>query len=299
MKKENIFLTILAFAFSSLFFTSCSDDDKDSKVIVDSLTEIFKDGIKLPGQSSVMHSYITQPMIHVDDTVTITAISEKTVDISYHSSMWGDVTFHEVTISLVNDRFVLASSEGIASTITMTNPQTGVTNDYAAVLTSASLKKDASDYTLVIQMPSVMKGTTITFEKTTVATRFLNPVKLPGHSTVKHGPASMVHYEDTVTVSLSSENSINVTYHSSQWGDVTFHDVPVTLVNDRFDMTSSQTIESTITITNPHSGVSADYTAVLTSASIKKDMSDYAIVINIPAANNTCITFEEGAVAPE
>lgn len=127
------------------------------------VAKAFASATKLGGHTSAKFQYIPNPMVNGYDTVTVTPISDNTVSVNYKSNTWGEVTFDNVPLTIDNDNYLYTSTDGIASTISLTyhgNPGT-----YDATLKSVSISKDLKTYTFLINADIMSGGTTITFEE--------------------------------------------------------------------------------------------------------------------------------------
>ena len=127
------------------------------------VAQTFASATKLGGHTSAKFQYIPNPMVNGYDTVTVTPISDNTVSVNYKSNTWGEVTFDNVPLTIDNDNYLYTSTDGIASTLSLTyhgNPGT-----YDATLKSVSISKDLKTYTFLINADIMSGGTTITFEE--------------------------------------------------------------------------------------------------------------------------------------
>lgn len=127
------------------------------------VAKAFASTTKLGGHTSAKFQYMPNPMVNGYDTVTVTLTSENAVKVNYKSNTWGEVTFDNVPLTIDNDNYLYASTDGIASTLSLTyhgNPGT-----YDATLKSVSISKDLKTYTFLINADIMSGGTTITFEE--------------------------------------------------------------------------------------------------------------------------------------
>jgi len=127
------------------------------------VAKAFASTTKLGGHTSAKFQYMPNPMVNGYDTVTVTLTSENAVKVNYKSNTWGEVTFDNVPLTIDNDNYLYASTDGIASKISLTyhgNPGT-----YDATLKSVSISKDLKTYSFLISADIMSSGTTITFEQ--------------------------------------------------------------------------------------------------------------------------------------
>ena len=127
------------------------------------VAQTFASATKLGGHTSAKFQYIPNPMVNGYDTVTVTQISANEVSVNYKSNTWGEVTFDNVPLTIDNDNYLYTSTDGIASTISLTYHGNPGTHD--ATLKSVSISKDLKTYTFLINADIMSGGTTITFEE--------------------------------------------------------------------------------------------------------------------------------------
>ena len=107
------------------------------------------------GTTSASFQYSPDPMVTEGETFTVTALTDKTVSVSYESSTWGSFTFQDVAVS-GSDPYTL---KGEGKTL-MGMGETK--NEYAATLDGTIGAKTGS-VEFLITVPAVMGGLTIEF----------------------------------------------------------------------------------------------------------------------------------------
>lgn len=110
------------------------------------------------GYTKAVFTYSPSGIYTDDESVTITANDDGTVNVSYTSETWGTATIESIVVTKDNDNYVLAETEG---KIVMTG-MSGTSSEYAC-LASGTVSTDKDTYDIVFSVPSVMGGTTITF----------------------------------------------------------------------------------------------------------------------------------------
>lgn len=102
-------------------------------------------------------SFIYGSLSYEGDTVTVTAVSETTVDVTYTNEDWGEFSLSDLSVTENSDGSYSLSGEGEADL----SSHSGSTSGYAYTF-EATISSDCSDYTFTFDLPSVMSGTTIT-----------------------------------------------------------------------------------------------------------------------------------------
>lgn len=107
------------------------------------------------GTTSASFQYSSDPMVTENETFTVTAAGEGTVNVSYESSVWGSFSFEGVAVS-GSDPYTL---EGDGVTL-MGMGETK--SEYAATF-EGTVGKAAGTAEFLVTVPAVMGGITIEF----------------------------------------------------------------------------------------------------------------------------------------
>jgi len=116
------------------------------------------------GWTSASSAYF-KAMNNNGDKVVITANEDGTVNVTYTSVSWGEATFKNVVVNKTDAGFTFTASG--ESTILMPGMGGNEAKEYAAIMESGVLSTDLQTYTFVFSAPSVMGGTTMTFQNGT------------------------------------------------------------------------------------------------------------------------------------
>ena len=149
MKIRNLFILM----FVAFCAVSCgSDDDEkvsDASVVAGSYV----------GSSSATFKYVTTPMVTTDDTLTIKATADNTLDITYRSSTWGTMKLTNALVARNNTTYTITGNGTIMMEMNGSKPK-----NYECTF-SALMTCEEKNTKYVITIPSVMGGLVITFAK--------------------------------------------------------------------------------------------------------------------------------------
>ncbi len=192
MKSKIYAMMVMAVA---LFMTACSNEDEPTPNLVQDLAGTYK------GYTVADFKYTTIPMTTADESVSLTANTDGTGNVSFTSGQWGTFTVSNAVIALKNDTYTI---EGSGKTVMGMDPASQ--KEYDCTL-EGNISKDKQTVSILFNVPSVMGGLEVTF-------------------TLGDAPASMVIagvYEGTLEQSVSgsvtgTDDNSKVTIKSQENG---------------------------------------------------------------------------------
>lgn len=265
-------------------FQSCSSDDPETPV-----SQLIAGSYS--GYSSASFKYSTTPLCTNGETVAIVANNDGTVNVTLTSGTWGTTT--------VNNANVVASESSYAITGTGSiemGMHSGETTSYECTLTG-SLSSDKKTYNLVVTVPSVMGGTTITFTNGVASTAQILQGSLSGTATMKmkYMPNGIDYTGQTTSITANEDGTVNLSYEftstdesgaTSSMGEITLSNVSLTEEGDNYTFSVA---EATFNMGMSSTHSPYDCTVVGT---ISKDKSTFSIVYTLPSVmGGTTITF--------
>lgn len=151
MKLKETFKYLFMAVALTAGFASCSDDDETETPAAQVVAGTYS------GWSKFVFSYKPAGMSYDAQTVTLTAVDDETVTVGYTSD---DLGSSEITATVVKgtDGYTL-SGEGKFS-MGMSGSEA---KEYDCTL-EGTVSSDKATYSIVYTMPSVMGGSTITFQ---------------------------------------------------------------------------------------------------------------------------------------
>lgn len=276
---------------------SCDDDDDDvvvSEVEEDEEEEEEEAGVAYgvvgtyTGYTSTTFVYVSSAMITENESVTISASSGTTVDISYTSDTWGEFSISDAEVTLSGSTYYI-SGEGAA---TMTS-HSDTTTDYDCEF-EAEISDDLTVNAMTFTLPDVMGGTEIAFvesEDGEAPSAYVVAGSYSGYTstTFVYVSSAMITTDETVTLTSTSETTVDVTYSSDTWGDFTISDVTVDRTSDGFTLSGTGTASM-----SDHSGGTTDYDCEF-EGTIDSELSDPSFTFTLPdVMGGTVIEFIYG-----
>ena len=150
MKNLNYWIVaLLALSFS---FASCSNDNDDNTPDYATLA-----AGTYQGYTKAVAQYFPNGQFADDQSVTIKANEDQTVNVAYISTTFGTFTIENATVSFANDSYTI---KGEGKTVMGMEGQSS--KEYACEL-SATIDKAKTNPSFVFTVPAVMGGLTITF----------------------------------------------------------------------------------------------------------------------------------------
>ncbi|NDV82986.1 calycin-like domain-containing protein [Bacteroides sp. 51] len=212
MKIKNF----LAMMVVALCIVACSSDD-DGPSPAQSVAGAYKGYVIMDSPRSGTQSPVE------DQTVTITTNEDGTATVNYTSST-------SLGTSTISAAIVTATTNGytISGTGVSTMAMNGTSGSYDCTL-AGTINADKSDVKIVFTIPTVMGGTTITFQLGNAPENLLVAGKYSSYSsaTSPTGAAYGTYNDESITLKANTENGkVDFTY-SGQWGEGTATDLEV------------------------------------------------------------------------
>ena len=262
----------------SLSFASCDDDDDDDE---SSTSTTIADAVvgSYTSTASATFVYISYDMVNTGDLITITKSGDETVDIVYTGQTWGTGSFSDVSVAASGSAYTLSGS----GTLTMAGHSS--TSDYDATLEGTITS--SSDFEIVISVPSVMGGTTVTLTPTVIADYAVGDHTVYTEVLFTYISTPYTFVDETVSITKASDETVDVSYSNDTWGDWMVSGATVTATS------SGYTLEGTGTAAvASHSGGTSEYECTLT-ATLDSDGTITELVFSAEFMGTTTITCYE------
>ena len=232
------------------------------------------------GYTEVVFAYAS--MFYTDEDLTITSVSETTVDISYSNDTWGEYVAEDVTVTSAGDGTYTISGEGTA-TIAY---HTSTASEYSFTVTGTA-DSDGTITEIAFYL-EFMGGTTISFFEADAPAAYLLDGDYTGTLSAVFAYGSLSYEDESLTISASvGSETVDITYSNDTWGDYSFTGVEIGTDEDG-NYTLSATGTATIAY---HSSDATDYECTLT-ATISSDKSTYTFTMYMEFMGGTTLTLE-------
>lgn len=275
-------LTVTAACALALCMTSCGDDDDDASGVEDSEEGVAAAWVvegSYDGYTSTTFTYVTSAMITADETVTLTATDDNTVDVTYTSDTWGVFVITGAAVTQVDDGFALSGK----GTATMTD-HSGTSTEYVCTF-AGTIDSGLSSPSFTFTLPDVMSGTVIEFISGDAPAAYVVAGTYSGTLAASFAYGSMSYDDETITVTAVTETTADVTYSNDTWGDYTVSGATVTRSDDGSYVLTG---EGTATVSY-HSDTATEYGCTL-SATISADLTDYTFTLSMDFMSGTTLT---------
>jgi len=236
------------------------------------------------GWVKMVMAYAPDGINYDGQSITITANEDGTVNVVYSSTDLGDATISNVAVTKDGDSYKL-EGEG-----TMLMGMSEKKSEYACQL-SGTISADKETYSIVLTLPSVMQGTTITFTNgdipvaQNIAGSYDGWVKM----VMAYAPDGINYDGQSITITANEDGTVNVVYSSTDLGEATISNVAVTKDGDSYKLAGEGTMLMGM------SEKKSDYACQL-SGTISADKETYSIVLTLPSVmGGTTITFANGS----
>ncbi len=153
--KQQIFYAMMAVSLC-VGMTACSDDDEEDVVVVEVENVAEAVAGSYSGYTLASCAYFSDDAA-ADQVITVTAVTETTVNVSYISDTWGTFTIEGATVTQSGTTYTITGSG-----ITMMGMSESSISSYDCTLT-ASIESGKTSPSFVFSVPTVMGGLTITF----------------------------------------------------------------------------------------------------------------------------------------
>lgn len=262
----------------SLSLVACSDDDDDDDssyalTIADYVAGSYE------ATASASFVYISYDMVNTGDVVTITKSGDETVSITYTGETWGTGTFYDVSVTASGSSYALSGS----GTLTMAGHTS--TSDYDATIEATIAS--SSDFEIIISVPSVMGGTTITLTPTVTADYVVGDHTVYTEVMFTYISTPYTFVDETISITKAGDESVDVTYSNDTWGDWTVSGATVTATSSGYTIEGSGTAAVA-----SHSGGTSEYDCTLT-ATLDADGTITELVFTAAFMGTTTITCYE------
>ena len=295
MKIKNYFLLLALGLCLSFSMTACSDDDDEvttedeqEQTDPEETTSVTSEVAgTYSGYVDVLFSYITNPYAYPEETLTITAADDTTVDVAYENETWGTYAISGATVTDNGDGTYSIEGTGTA---TMDNHQGG-TNEYDADFT-ATIADGSSE--LVFSVPDVMTGTTVSFHEGDAPASYYAYGSYEGYTELESALVSLGAASQTVEVALNADDYsvVDITYESD-YGTVTVSAATATDNGDgTYTLDMVEVGNFAINMSMNGYTINDDYEITSFTATISDDGSTF--VFGMDFMSGTTVTFYEG-----
>ena len=283
MKLKLYMLMMSIFAICAV---SCSDDDEPVVKPAEEVAATYS------GYTVANCKYFTD-MAEDNQTLTITAIADATVNVTYSSDSWGDFTINGATVTESGNAYVIS---GTGVTVMGMN---GTTSDYECSFSGTVQKPYSSVAPKAVfsfTVPGVMGGLTIEFTEGEIPANLVVAGNYSGYTkaTAQYFPDGMYSEDQTVTVEYNSDGTFNVAYTSDTWGVFSIKNATMSVADKVYTLTGSGTTQM---------GMSADsmkeYECTMT-ATIDVNKGNSVFTFTVPGVmGGLTIEFTEGEMPTE
>lgn len=268
-------------AAALLGFAACDDGNENNETPLDPTDIAGTYNGYTDAKCQMFNNSLTE-----NESFTITANNDNTASFSFATGEWGTYTINKLKLTEKNGVYTISGS----GTTTISTMQGGTTTkDY----TLTGTIKSATDAILVISLPELMFGTTITFKMGTVpdGLKITSATGYSGHSIAYAGPAGTTPYDGETLYIKYADGKTAISFTSKGlWGTYKVDDVTVAKDNDGNYTVSGN---GTASIAPMGQGDPTDYTC--TVAGTIKSITDAEIVFSVPIMGGMTMTFKTGA----
>lgn len=218
----------------ALAFTACSDDDEvvaSSSTLASNVTGTYS------GYTTSSCDYFSD-WVCIDESITVSSASETTVDVSYDSGKWGTFAIEDAIVSECDSSYAISGS-GTAEIVIGTDTCT------YTVSVDAVIDSDGEVTSWTFNAPSSPWGDlAIDFIEGDATASSIVAATYRGYTQAATPHFSnLITPDETVTVSVSTETTVDISYVSGTWGTFTIEDAAVTVNGNSYYIDGSGTAE--------------------------------------------------------
>lgn len=224
--------------------------------------------------------------VYTDDTVTVTANGDGTVEVAYVNDTWGTYTLTAATVTAADDGSYSIAGEGTCAMAS----HSGGTSEYYCEGELTIADGAVSEGTFTVE--AVMGGTVVTYASGDAPAFEIGAGDHRGYAEVMFAYIStpMCNAYDTLTVTVAGTDVLDISYTNPTWGEYTVDSALVTANDD-----GSYSIEGTGTGAMAlHSGGTSEYYCEL-SATIDAAGTVEATFYMEAVMGGTSVVFYEGS----
>lgn len=235
------------------------------------------------GWSQFAFSYTPTPLVYASEKTAITANEDGTVNITYTSDDLGTGTFSNVTVEKDGSAYKLTGS----GTFSMSG-MSGTVSNYDCNL-SGTISADKETVNIVYSLPSVMGGSTITFQNGDAPVAQLLAGSYSGWSNGKSNYFSgYLGTDETVKITANEDGTVNLAYTSGTWGSTTIENLTATEADGGYSISGSGKFSMGM------NGSAKEYDCNVTGT-FSTDKATYTIEFSLPGVmGGLTITFQNG-----
>lgn len=280
--KKNLQYLFLLTALLTIFSCS-SDDENEQEAAPADISGTYT------GWTKGTFSYSPTGIVTASEKAVISSNGDGTVRIALTSATWGEITVSNATMTESGETITLAGDG-----TTLMGHQGSEPKEYACSLTG-TVNKDKSGLKLTILCPSVMGGTTIAFNEGDAPAAELLAGTYNGwtKAVFTYNPAGMTTDGEKVTLTANEDGTIDVSYVSETWGEVTVTGLSISKDGNSYKFAGEGTTQMGM------NGNIKEY-ACLVEGTISSDKQTYTITFSVPAVmGGLNITFTQGSAPVE
>ncbi len=235
------------------------------------------------GYTSAVFAYSSTPMVTADETVSVTANENGTVNVVLASSTWGESTISNIAVE-VKDGVYTLKGEGTAA-MSMGG---GTPKEYPCTL-EGTVSGDKEDVEMAFTL-SIMGGTTITFHQGDAPAAALLAGSYKGYTSAvfAYSPTPMVTADETMSVTANEDGTLNVILDSSAWGKSTISNVSAVKENGVYTLKGEG-----VSVMSMGGGTPKEYPCTL-EGTVSGDKEDVEMAFTLSIMGGTTITFRQG-----
>lgn len=284
MSFKTTFQYFCMVAALAIGFQSCSDDDDDktpaSKLVEGTYT----------GYSSASFKYSATPICTNSETVAVVANSDGTVNVTLTSGTWGTTTVSSASVVESESGYAVSGTGSIVMGM-----HSGASSSYDCTL-AGTIGADKKTFNLVVTVPSVMGGTTITFlnGEATAAQLLQGSLSATATMVMKYMPNGIDYTGQTLSITANEDGTANLSWEfvtksddgtTSSMGSVELTNVTLNEDGDNYTFSVGSA-----TFNMGMSGTPNPYECSV-EGTISKDKDTFSIVYTVPAVmGGTTIT---------
>ena len=274
--KKTFQLTLLVMAALTLMMASCRKPKEEEKW-AEAIAKTYQGYI-----NASCANFTNQ--VNGNESITIAkASSNKTVNLTFTSSKWGEFSIQEAAVVLAQDTYKV-NGTGICK---MKMGQGGSVKEYECSVT-ANIKSNASDAAINFTVANVMGGLTLEFHEGKMPAAYEVAGSYEGYPTASCSFFSnSVEENQTVKLSYKADNEVSLSYTSPTWGEVTVETVKVKSENRGYSLEGTGICK----MTNPHSGQQQEHPCTFTGNIAEKATMTFVVE---DVMGGLTIAFHEG-----
>ncbi len=224
--------------------------------------------------------------VNGNESITIAkASSNKTVNLTFTSSKWGEFSIQEAAVVLDQDIYK------VSGTGTCKMGHGGSVKEYECSVT-ANIKSNAGDAAITFTVANVMGGLTLEFHEGKMPAAYEVAGSYEGYTTASCSFFSNnIEENQTVKLSYKTDNEVSLSYTSPTWGEFAIETVKVKSENNGYALEGTGICK----MTNPHTGQQKEHPCTFTGGIDSKTTMTFVVA---DVMGGLTIEFRQGTLPP-